>query len=124
MQARRRLRNRLQAAIRADHEPTVHNTHVARKLANLSTGGHTRRPAAVQRDETRARGAPVVSAIQRQNELLDHILASEGLMPRLGQLRQVPVVTIYNEDTPTLVETNPTINGIIPDHAPVTAVFI
>jgi len=46
-----------------------------------------------------------------QNELLDHILASEGLMPRLGQLRQVPVVTIYNEDTPTLVGTNPTVTG-------------
>ena len=59
-----------------------------------------------------------------QNELLDHILASEALMPRLGQLRQVPVVTIYNEDTPTLVGTNPTVNGIIPDHAPVTAVFV
>ena len=36
----------------------------------------------------------MVSAIQWQNELLDHILASEGLMPRLGQLRQVPSVTI------------------------------
>jgi predicted extracellular nuclease len=59
-----------------------------------------------------------------QNELLDHILASEGLMPRLGQLRQVPAVTIYNEDTPTLIGTNPTVSGIIPDHAPVTAVFI
>ena len=59
-----------------------------------------------------------------QNELLDHILASEGLMPRLGQLRQVPVVTIYNEDTPTLIGNNPTVNGIIPDHAPVTAVFV
>ena len=59
-----------------------------------------------------------------QNELLDHILASQGLMPRLLGLRQVPAVSIYNEDTPTLVGTNPTINGIIPDHAPVTAVFL
>jgi hypothetical protein len=60
----------------------------------------------------------------RQNELLDHILTSEGLMPRVGGLRQVPTVSIYNEDTPTLVGTNPTVSGIIPDHAPVTAVFV
>ena len=59
-----------------------------------------------------------------QNELLDHILASEGLMPRVGGLRQVPTVSIYNEDTPTLLGTNPTINGIIPDHAPATASFV
>jgi hypothetical protein len=36
-----------------------------------------------------------------QNELLDHILASEGLMPHVGGLRQVSTVSVYNEDTPT-----------------------
>jgi predicted extracellular nuclease len=58
-----------------------------------------------------------------QNELLDHILASEGLMPRAGVLRQVPTVSIHNEDTPALAP-NPTVFGIVPDHAPVTAVFV
>jgi hypothetical protein len=39
-------------------------------------------------------------------------------------LRQVPVMSIANEDTPPLVGTNPTVNGVIPDHAPVTATFV
>jgi endonuclease/exonuclease/phosphatase family metal-dependent hydrolase len=59
-----------------------------------------------------------------QPELLDHILASHGLMPRIGFLRQVPVLTILNEDTPNLIGNQPTVNGVIPDHAPVTAVFV
>jgi hypothetical protein len=59
-----------------------------------------------------------------QPELLDHVLASHGLMPRVGLLRQVPIVTILNEDTPNLLGENPTVNGVIPDHAPVTAVFV
>lgn len=59
-----------------------------------------------------------------QNELLDHILVSEELMPRDGNsLRQVPTVTILNEDTPNLIGANPTVGGAIPDHAPVTATF-
>lgn len=58
-----------------------------------------------------------------QNELLDHILASEGLMPRVGGLRQVPTMSILNEDTPSLIGSNPTGGAVIPDHAPVTAAF-
>jgi len=58
-----------------------------------------------------------------QPELLDHILCSHGLMPRVGLLRQVPTMTILNEDAPNLLGENPTVNGVIPDHAPVTAVF-
>jgi len=46
-----------------------------------------------------------------QPELLDHILASHGLMPRVGLLRQVPMLTILNEDAPNLLGENPTING-------------
>jgi predicted extracellular nuclease len=59
-----------------------------------------------------------------QKELLDHILASEGLMPRAGTLRQVPTLTILNEDTPNLLGEHPTVGGVIPDHAPVTATFV
>lgn len=60
-----------------------------------------------------------------QKELLDHILASEGLMPRdENGLRQVPTLSILNEDTPNLIGTNPTLGGVIPDHAPVTATFV
>ena len=58
-----------------------------------------------------------------QNELLDHILASEELMPRVSGLRQVPIMSILNEDVPNLIGPNPTVSGVIPDHAPVTAVF-
>ena len=59
-----------------------------------------------------------------QNELLDHILASQELMPRDDNgLRQVPTVSILNEDTPNLIGTNPTVGGVIPDHAPVTVKF-
>jgi endonuclease/exonuclease/phosphatase family metal-dependent hydrolase len=58
-----------------------------------------------------------------QNELLDHILASQGLMPRVGGLRQVPVVTILNEDTPNLIGAHPIAGGTVPDHASVTATF-
>jgi endonuclease/exonuclease/phosphatase family metal-dependent hydrolase len=56
-----------------------------------------------------------------QNELLDHILTSDGLMPRVNGLRQVPTMSILNEDTPSLIGPHPTAGGIIPDHAPVTA---
>jgi endonuclease/exonuclease/phosphatase family metal-dependent hydrolase len=59
-----------------------------------------------------------------QNELLDHILASQGLMPRVGGLRQVPVVTILNEDTPNLIGAHPIAGGTVPDHASVTATFV
>lgn len=58
-----------------------------------------------------------------QNELLDHILASAGLMPRVGGLRLVPTMSILNEDTPNLIGSHPTVGGTIPDHAPVTATF-
>ena len=59
-----------------------------------------------------------------QNELLDHILASEGLMPRTSGLRQVPTMSILNEDTPNLIGAHPTAGGVVPDHAPVTATFV
>ena len=60
-----------------------------------------------------------------QEELLDHILASEQLMPRDQHgLRQVPTVSILNENTPTLMGDDPTDEGVIPDHAPVTATFV
>jgi hypothetical protein len=36
----------------------------------------------------------------------------------------VPAVRIVNEDTPDLIGTNPTIGGVVPDHAPVTATFV
>jgi endonuclease/exonuclease/phosphatase family metal-dependent hydrolase len=59
-----------------------------------------------------------------QEELLDQILVSAGLMPRAEGLRQVPAVTILNDDVPNLFGTNPNQGGIVPDHAPVTAVFV
>lgn len=59
-----------------------------------------------------------------QNELLDHILVSEGLMPRANGLRQVPTISIVNSETPNLIGTNPTHGGVMPDHAPVTAAFV
>ncbi len=59
-----------------------------------------------------------------QNELLDHILTSEGLMPRVNGLRQVPTMSILNEDTPNMIGPHPTVGGVIPDHAPVTATFV
>lgn len=59
-----------------------------------------------------------------QNELLDHILASTGLMPRANGLRQVPSLSILNEDTPNLIGPHPTVGGTVPDHAPVTATFV
>ena len=59
-----------------------------------------------------------------QNELLDHILSSEGLMPRVNGLRQVPTMSILNEDTPNMIGPHPTVGGAVPDHAPVTANFV
>jgi len=59
-----------------------------------------------------------------QNELLDHILASQGLMPRASGLRQVPAVSILNEDTPNMIGPHPTAGGVVPDHAPITATFV
>ena len=59
-----------------------------------------------------------------QNELLDHILASEALMPRASGLRRIPDMSILNEDTPNLIGANPTEGGVVPDHAPVTATFV
>jgi len=59
-----------------------------------------------------------------QNELLDHILASGGLLPRSASgLRDVPSVAIWNRDTPNLVGEHPIAGGVVPDHAPVTAAF-
>ena len=57
-------------------------------------------------------------------ELIDHILVSQGLMPRANGLRQVPTMRILNEDTPNLIGANPTAGGVVPDHAPVTATFV
>ncbi len=59
-----------------------------------------------------------------QNELLDHILTSEGLMPRVNGLRQVPAVSVLNEDAPSMIGPHPTVGGVVPDHAPVTATFV
>jgi endonuclease/exonuclease/phosphatase family metal-dependent hydrolase len=59
-----------------------------------------------------------------QNELLDHILTSEALMPRVGGLRQVPAMSILNEDTPNMIGPHPIAGGVVPDHAPVTATFL
>lgn len=59
-----------------------------------------------------------------QNELLDHILTSAGLMPRANGLRQVPTLSVLNTDTPSLIGTHPTEGGVVPDHAPVTATFV
>jgi endonuclease/exonuclease/phosphatase family metal-dependent hydrolase len=59
-----------------------------------------------------------------QNELLDHILVSEGVLPRGSDaLRRVPAMIIWNTDTPNMVGQHPTSGGVVPDHAPVTAVF-
>jgi endonuclease/exonuclease/phosphatase family metal-dependent hydrolase len=58
-----------------------------------------------------------------QNELIDHILVGEKLMaPRNGELRAVPAVRIDNEDAPSMDDA-PRLDGVVPDHAPVTAVF-
>jgi len=59
-----------------------------------------------------------------QNELLDHVLTSQGLMPRLNGLRQVPTMSILNEDTPNMIGSHPIVSGVAPDHAPVTATFV
>lgn len=60
-----------------------------------------------------------------ENELLDHILVSEGLLPRGADgLRRVPAMSIWNRDTPNLIGEHPTAGGVVPDHAPVTAVFV
>ena len=59
-----------------------------------------------------------------QNELLDHILCSEGLMPRANGLRRAPAMSIMNEDAPNMVGPHPTQGGVVPDHAPVTATFV
>lgn len=59
-----------------------------------------------------------------QNELLDHILASDGLMPRANGLRQVPAMSVLNDDTPNMIGPHPTAGGSVPDHAPVTATFV
>jgi endonuclease/exonuclease/phosphatase family metal-dependent hydrolase len=59
-----------------------------------------------------------------QNELLDHILCSEGLMPRGATgLRRIPGVAIHNEDAPNLLGAHPVVGGVVPDHASVTATF-
>ncbi len=59
-----------------------------------------------------------------QPELLDHILTSEGLMPRVNGLRRVPNMSILNEDTPNMIGPHPIQGGVTPDHAPVTATFV
>ena len=59
-----------------------------------------------------------------QAELLDHILGSDALMPRVNGLRQVPTVCIVNGNTPTSHSSNPTRRELVPDHAPVTATFL
>lgn len=59
-----------------------------------------------------------------RQERLDHILCTAGLMPRSGDgLRQIPQVSIWNEDTPNILGAHPTAAGVVPDHAPVTANF-
>jgi endonuclease/exonuclease/phosphatase family metal-dependent hydrolase len=58
-----------------------------------------------------------------QEELLDHILTSEELMPRQNDLRQVPALSILNSDTPNMLGEHPVDGKVVPDHAPVTATF-
>jgi hypothetical protein len=59
-----------------------------------------------------------------QNELLDHILGSARLMPRVNGLRQVPAMIILNEDTPNMIGPHPRAGSAVPDHASVTATFV
>ena len=91
---------------------------------SFSTGGHTRRPAAVQCDETRARGASVVSAIQR---------AERAARPHSGERRadaatRAVAAGARGDDLQRrhayVGRDQSDSDGIIPDHAPVTAVFI
>lgn len=58
-----------------------------------------------------------------REELLDHILASEKMMPRQNHLRQVPELRILNGDTPNMIGSHPIEGDVVPDHAPVTAEF-
>jgi len=58
-----------------------------------------------------------------QNELLDQILVSEEMLPRSNGLRQVPSMSILNENVPNLIGSYPAAGAINPDHAPVTAIF-
>jgi endonuclease/exonuclease/phosphatase family metal-dependent hydrolase len=55
-------------------------------------------------------------------EQLDHILCSEGLLPRRGKLRSVPTVSILNEQLQPIGE-QPRKDSGIPDHAAITASF-
>lgn len=57
-----------------------------------------------------------------QPELLDHVLASADLMPRVGTLRRVPTLEILNDDLPTLGD-QPRNDAVVPDHAPIIATF-
>ena len=59
-----------------------------------------------------------------QEELLDHILASDALMPRAGTLRQVPTLTILNSEVRNMIGSHPIAGDVVPDHAPVTATFV
>ena len=47
-----------------------------------------------------------------QNELLDHVLTSEGLMPRVNGLRRVPTMSILNEDTPNMIGSSCPMSGV------------
>ena len=59
-----------------------------------------------------------------QKELLDHILASETLMPSGPKgSRSVPAMSIYNSESPNLIGEYPVAGDVVPDHAPVMAVF-
>jgi endonuclease/exonuclease/phosphatase family metal-dependent hydrolase len=55
-------------------------------------------------------------------ELIDHILCSQELMPRAGELRRVPEVDILNEGIKSIGE-QPRKDSGIPDHAPIVATF-
>ena len=55
-------------------------------------------------------------------ELLDQILASEGLVPRVGGLRRIPAVSILNDTAPNIGD-YPRNQELEPDHAAVTAKF-
>lgn len=45
-------------------------------------------------------------------------------MPRSGNLRQVPDLSILNSTVPNMIGEHPHDQDVEPDHAPVTAVFV
>jgi predicted extracellular nuclease len=57
-----------------------------------------------------------------QKELIDHVLVSASLMPRVDGRFSVPEVEIQNDEAPMRWE-EPVTDGVQPDHAPVVVRF-